>query len=159
MLLNCGAGDFWELFGLQGDQTSQSKRKSTLNIHWKDWCWNSNSLATWYEGPTHWKSLWYWERLKAEGEGDNRGWDGLIASLIQFNGHEFEETLGDSGRQRRLVCCSPWGCRLGRDWATEQHNHKHTQTFLRVRVTDSGRRLCAERGETKVVSSDALPVL
>ena len=24
--------------GLQGDQTSQSERKSTLNTHWKDWC-------------------------------------------------------------------------------------------------------------------------
>ena len=32
---------------LQGDQTSQSQRKSTLNIHWKVWCWSwsSNTLA------------------------------------------------------------------------------------------------------------------
>ena len=37
MLLNCGIGeDSWESFGLQGEQTSQSQRKSTLNIHWKD---------------------------------------------------------------------------------------------------------------------------
>ena len=28
-----------ESLGLQGDQTSQ--RKSTLNIHWKDWWWSS----------------------------------------------------------------------------------------------------------------------
>ena len=27
----------------------------------------------------------------------------------QLNGHEFEETSGDSGGQRSLVCCSPWG--------------------------------------------------
>ena len=27
-----------ESFGQQGDQTSQSERKSTLHIHWKDWC-------------------------------------------------------------------------------------------------------------------------
>ena len=27
----------------------------------------------------------------------------------QFNGREFEQIPGDSGRQRRLVCCSPWG--------------------------------------------------
>ena len=33
----------WESFGLQGDQTSQSKRKSTLNVHWKDWCWSWSS--------------------------------------------------------------------------------------------------------------------
>ena len=34
MLLNCGAGeDSWESPGLQGDQTNQSEKKSTLNIH------------------------------------------------------------------------------------------------------------------------------
>ena len=32
----------WEFLGLQ-DQTSQSERKSVLNIHWKDWCWSWNS--------------------------------------------------------------------------------------------------------------------
>ena len=41
MLLNCGAGeDSWQFFEQQGDPNSQSKRKSTLNIHWKDWCWS-----------------------------------------------------------------------------------------------------------------------
>ena len=60
----------------QGNQTSQSKRKSTLNIHRKDWCWSwsSNTLATWCEEPAHWKRPWCWERLKSEG-GD-RGWCG-----------------------------------------------------------------------------------
>ena len=58
--------------------------KSVLNIHWKDWCWswNSNILATWCEELTHWKRPWCWERLKAGGEGDDRGWDGWMASLI-----------------------------------------------------------------------------
>ena len=48
---------------------------------WKDWCWSwsSNTLATWYEELTHWKRPWRWERLKA-GEGDDRGWDGWMAS-------------------------------------------------------------------------------
>ena len=32
--------------GLQGDPTSQSKRISVLNIHWKDWCRSSNILAS-----------------------------------------------------------------------------------------------------------------
>ena len=37
MLLNCGVGeDSWESLGLQGDQTSQSWKKSILNIFWKD---------------------------------------------------------------------------------------------------------------------------
>ena len=43
MLLNCGVGeDSGESLGLQGDPTSPSSRRSLLNIHWKDWCWNWN---------------------------------------------------------------------------------------------------------------------
>ena len=58
---------------------------SSLIIHWKDWCWswNSNTLATWGEELTHLKRPWCWERLKAGGEGDDRGWDGWMASLTQ----------------------------------------------------------------------------
>ena len=33
---------------------------------------------------TYWKRLWYWERLKAGGEGGNRGWDGWMVSSIQW---------------------------------------------------------------------------
>ena len=57
-------------------------KEIVLNIHWKDWCWswNSSTLATWCEELTHWKRLWCWEILKAGGEGDNRGWDGWMAS-------------------------------------------------------------------------------
>ena len=87
MILNCGIGeDSWESLGLQGDQTSQSSRKSVLIIHWKDWCWswNSNTLATWCKELTHWKRPWCQERLKAGGEGDNRGWDGWMASPTQW---------------------------------------------------------------------------
>ena len=45
---------------------SPSKRKSVLNIRWKDWCWswNSNTLATWYEELTHLKRPWCWERFE-----------------------------------------------------------------------------------------------
>ena len=89
MLLNCGVGeDSWESLGLgdQGDQTSSSWRKPVLNIHWKDWCWswNSNTMATWCKELTHWKRPWCWERLKAGGEGDDRGWDGWMASPTQW---------------------------------------------------------------------------
>ena len=54
-----------------------------LNTTWCLWCcsWNSNTLATGCEELTHWKRPWCWERLKAGGEGDNRGWDGWKASL------------------------------------------------------------------------------
>ena len=39
-----------------------------------------NTLATWCEQQTHLKRPWCWELLKA-GEGDDRGWDGWMASL------------------------------------------------------------------------------
>ena len=42
-----------------------------------------NTLATWWEELTHWKRPWFWERLRAEGEGNNRGWDGWRESLTQ----------------------------------------------------------------------------
>ena len=32
----------------------------------------------------HWKRPWCWERLRARGEGDNRGWDGWMASPTQW---------------------------------------------------------------------------
>ena len=38
----------------------------------------------WCKQPTHWERPWCWERLKAEGEEGNRGWDGWMASLIQW---------------------------------------------------------------------------
>ena len=44
------------------------------------WSWTSSILATWCEELTHWKRPWHWEGLKTGGEGDDRGWDGWIAS-------------------------------------------------------------------------------
>ena len=44
----------------------------------------SNILATWCEELTHLKRPWCRERLKAGGEGDNRGWDGWMTSLTQW---------------------------------------------------------------------------
>ena len=41
-------------------------------------------LATWCEELTHWKRSWCWGRLKAGGEGDDRGCDGWIASLTRW---------------------------------------------------------------------------
>ena len=62
-------------------------KKSVLNIHWKDWywSWNSNILTTWCEEMIHLKRPWCWERLRARGEGDDRGWDGWMASLTQWD--------------------------------------------------------------------------
>ena len=45
------------------------------------WVW---SLLAWCEELIHLKRPWCWERLKAGGEGDDRGWDGWMASPTQW---------------------------------------------------------------------------
>ena len=55
-------------------------------FNWKDWCcwsWSCNILAMWCEELTHRKRPWCWERLRAGEEGDDRGWDGWMASPTQ----------------------------------------------------------------------------
>ena len=67
-------------------RSNQSILKEILGVHWKDWCWswNSNTLVTWCEDLTHLKRPWCWERLRAGGEGDDRGWDGWMASPTRW---------------------------------------------------------------------------
>ena len=74
-------------------------------------------LATWCEELTHLKRPWSWERLRARGEGDNRGWDGWMASPTQWTW--IWVTLGVGDGQEGLACCDSWGRRVGHDWATE----------------------------------------
>ena len=61
-------------------------KEITPEYSWKHccWSWNSNTLATWCGELTHLKRSWCWERLRAGGEGDDRGWDGWMASPTQW---------------------------------------------------------------------------
>ena len=76
------------------------------SLEYSCWSWNSNTLATWCEELTHLKRPWWWVRLRAGGEGDDRGWDGWMASPMQWTW-----VWANSGRegQGSLVCCNPWG--------------------------------------------------
>ena len=56
-------------------------KETSPDIHWKDWCWSSNILATLCEVVTYLKRLWCWESLNVGGEGGDRGWNGWMASL------------------------------------------------------------------------------
>ena len=117
MFLNCGVGeDSWQSLGLQGDQTSLSYRKSTLNIHQKDWCWAEAPILwppdakSWLTGkdPDAGKD-WGQEKRATEVE--------MVRQHHQLNGHEFEQTLGDSEAQGSLARCSPWsGKELDMTW-------------------------------------------
>ena len=71
-----------------------------------------------------WKRPWCWERLKAEGEGIDRGWDGWMTSLIQWTW--IWANSADCEGQRSLVCHSPWGYRVGHNWVTEQQQKRNT---------------------------------
>ena len=89
-------------------------------MHWKEWCWswNSSTSATSCEELTHWKRLWCWEGLGAGGEGDDRGWDGWMASLTRWtwvwvNSRSWWWT-GRPGVLRFMGLQ-----RVGHDWATE----------------------------------------
>ena len=45
---------------------------------------DAEAEAAWCKEPTHWKRPWCWERLRAGGEGEDKGWDGWMASLSQW---------------------------------------------------------------------------
>ena len=146
MLLNYGVGeDSWESLGLQGDPTSESWRKSVLNIHWKNWCWswNSNTLVTWCEELTHWKSPWWWERLKEGGEGDDRGWDGWMASLTQWTWVCDGQGVWDGSwwwRGRPGMLQSMGSQRVRHNWATELNWNCHGTSGCVTSLSDWGSR-------------------
>ena len=89
-------------------------------LHWKDscWSWNSNTLAIWCKELTHWKRPRCWERLKAGGEGDDRRWDGWMASPTWWTWvWASSRSWWWTGKPGMLH--SMGSQRAGRDWATE----------------------------------------
>ena len=85
-------------------------------------------LATWCEELTHWKRPWCWERLRAGGEGDDRGWDGWMASLTWWTWVWVDSRswwwTGKAGMLRFMRLQ-----RVGHDWVTEL-NWTEPGTFL-----------------------------
>ena len=70
------------------------------------------------EELTHLKRLWCWERLSAEGEGDDRGWDGSMASPTLWTWVWVNsESWWWTGRPGMLQ--SMGSQRVGHNWATE----------------------------------------
>ena len=79
---------------------------------------NSNTLATWYKELTHWKRPWCWERLKAPGERDNRGWDGWMASSTQWT-WDWVNSRSWWWTGRPGMLWSMGSPRVRHDWVTE----------------------------------------
>ena len=122
MLLDYGAGeDSWESLEMQGDQTSQSSRKSVLNIQRSD----AEAAILWPpdvkreligKDPDAGKD-WRQEDKWVATEDEIIGWH------HQLDGHEFEQVLGESEGQGSIECCSPWGHKaLDTTWQLNNSN-------------------------------------
>ena len=104
---------------------------------------------TWCEELTHLKRCWYWERLQAGGEGDDRGWDGLMVSptpeLAQTHVHWVNDAIQPS---HPLSSPSPPACNLSQHqdlfkWVRSSHQvakllefQLHYQSFQWIVRTD-----------------------
>ena len=104
------------------------------------WSGLPSTLATSCEELTRWKRLWCWEGLGAGGEGDNRGWDGWMASLtwwmwVSVNSGGWWWT-GRPGMLRFMG-----SQRVGHDWATDLIWSDLQRIFLTSRLNLSLLRL------------------
>ena len=123
----------WSTFPLTWDKFSSAKQNFGAPhgrpfINW-DLYWvfigridveaeTPNTLATWCEELTHLKRPWCWERLRAGGEGDNRGWNGWMASPTQWTWVWVDSgSWWWTGRRGMLQFMGLQ--RVGHDWATE----------------------------------------
>ena len=120
MLSNCGGGeDSWESLGQQGDQTSQSLRKSVQFSNWKIspispiFIGRGDAEA---ETPTLWP-LDAKNRLIGKDPDAGKDWrreqkgtteDEIVGWHHCLNGCKFERAPGDGEGQGGLVCCSSW---------------------------------------------------
>ena len=85
-------------------------------------CFLEQTRLHWYKTKqqtlVYWERLWCWEGLRAGGEGDDRGWDGWMASLTRWtwvwvNSRSWWWT-GRPGVLRFMG-----SQRVGHDWMTE----------------------------------------
>ena len=134
MLLNCGVGE---------DSESPLDCKEIQLVHPKgDQSWvfigRSDDEA---ETPIIWppdakngligKKSWCWERLKAGGERDDRGWNGWMASPTQWTW--IWANSGKGWRTRKPgVLQSMRSQRVGHNWETENNNNKVQMTWHRT---------------------------
>ena len=118
------------------------KEIKSVNLKWnQSWIFigrtdaeaEAQYLATWCEQLTHWKRPWCWERLKAGGEGDDRGWDGWIALQTQWTwvwaGSRRWWRTGQHG-----VLQSMESQIVGHNWVTEQQQQIKRHLLLGRKV-------------------------
>ena len=101
--------------------------------------WNSSTLATSCEELTHLKRPWCWERLRAGGEGDDRGWDVWMASPTQWTWVWVDSrSWWWTGRPGVLWFMGSQG--VGHDWAIELNWTQHTGSNLHFEIFSPSKR-------------------
>ena len=91
-------------------------------------------LQFWPEELTHWKRPWCWERLRAGGEGDYRGWGGWMASLTQ--GIWIWVSSGSCWWTGKAGMLQSMGLqRVRHDWVTELNWAEHLLSMYYVLST------------------------
>ena len=134
MSSSCGAGEVsWQSLGLQRGQTSQSWRKSTLNIHWKDWrwSWSSNTLAVWCKESTYWKKTLLLGKIEGK---RRRGWQRMrrldgITDSVDMSLSKLQQIVKD----RKAWCTAVQGVTERQTWFsdwTTRHPHEAHRTVL-----------------------------
>ena len=138
MLLNCSVGeDSWESLGLQEIQSVNPKGYQ-LCIFIGNTGIDAEGLILWLPGAKR-RLIW-----KDPDAGKDWGWEKKVVTeeeMVEwphrFNGHEFEQALGDNEGQGSLECYSPWGyspwansrTRLN-DWTTTTYKWNHVIDHL-----------------------------
>ena len=121
MLLKCSVREYaWESLGQQGDPTSPFLKEISPEFsleglmlklklqYFVDLMWRTDS----------WKRPWCWERFKVGGKGDNRGWDGWMASATQWT-WVWVSSVSWWWTGRPGMLQSMESQRVGHNWATE----------------------------------------
>ena len=101
---------------------SEALREQRDGGHKQSW-WEEGSLRRWQRFRDSLKTPILWppdatSLLTGKDPDAGKNWkqeekgmteDEMVGWHHQFNGHDFEQTLGDSEGQGSLACCSPWG--------------------------------------------------
>ena len=105
--------------------------KSVLKIHWKDWCWSSNTLATWSEelkrkGSLE-KTLWLWKAEGRKSRGQQRmRWLNVINHSLDRSLTELQEIVKDKG----TWCTAVQGVAKSQTWLSNWRTTKKNLNYL-----------------------------
>ena len=149
MPFHCGLEKIsWESLGLQGDQPVHPKGNQSLIFIGRTDV-EAETLIFWPRDAKNWL-IWEdpdagkdWRQEEKETtENEMVGWH------HRLYGRGFEQVPEAGDGQGNLVCCSPWGRRLGHDWAAELNWGKSSQRKKKENCLSSGFKVSLESRKT-----------